>query len=101
MRFVTLNQPCYTTYDLRVTMSSRVTNFHVTLPTLQQLINAIKTSQLQHLVMCILYIYTKYKSSYSVPKLRYGPLALNIETLTTRKKSLKHDNINNMCYYLK
>ena len=54
MRFVTLNQPCYTTYGLRVTMSSRVTNFHVTLPTLQQLINVIKTSQLQHLVMCIL-----------------------------------------------
>ena len=40
-------------------------------------------------------------SSYIVSKQRYGPLNRNIEKLTTSNKIIKHDNINNLCLYLK
>ena len=32
---------------------------------------------------------------------RYEPFTLNIKTLTTSQKSLRHDNINSMCLCLK
>ena len=46
-------------------------------------------------------IYTKFYLTTSVPKLRYEPRTLNIKCSLLITRSLKRDNINNLCLCLK
>ena len=45
--------------------------------------------------------HTKTFFTYIVSKMRYGLLPLYIKMFTTSQKSVKHDNIDNLCLCLK